>query len=111
MSDLVILATIKDAKGQELDTVEIPIEGLIPSKSRTMVGTLKPEDAPEEEPGRKLTTFSFNKLAEDDPELQLQWTSGVEVEMDTEEFTNAEIDILELRAVPDDEAASVVSSG
>ncbi len=118
MTDLVLLATIKDSKGQELEKVEIPIDGMLPSKSRTMVGTLAPEDADDRkrgddepfDPGEMMTNYSFSKLAEEDPEMQFRWTSGVQAQMQTEEFTNAEIDILELRAAPDEEAAAVVSS-
>ena len=40
MTDLVIEATIKDGKGQELDRVEIAVEGLIPADGHTAVGTL-----------------------------------------------------------------------
>src|SRR5690606_29531344 len=43
MTDLVIQITIKDAKGHELEKVEVPIEGIIPPKGNTMVGTLKPD--------------------------------------------------------------------
>ncbi len=60
------------------------------------------------EPDRLLTTTTFDEMSKEDPELQLRWTSGVEVEMQTESFTNAEIDILELRALPDADAAQVV---
>ncbi|HHO54302.1 MAG TPA: hypothetical protein ENK18_26385 [Deltaproteobacteria bacterium] len=116
MTGLVIQATIKDAKGHELETVEIPIDGLLPAEGRTMVGTLKAEERrrpdPDAEPEEDLamTTFSFKEMAKDDPDLQLRWVSGVEVEMQTEDddFTNAEIDIIELRAVPDEEASQVV---
>jgi len=110
MSDLVILATIKDAKGHELETVEIPIDGILPSEGRTMVGTLAASDEVKgEEPvDRLLTNYTFEELSRDEPDLQLRWSSGVEVEMNTDSFTNAEIDVLELRALPDDEAAEEV---
>jgi hypothetical protein len=113
MTDLVLLATIKDAKGHELEKVEIPVEGVIGPKESTMVGTLgppeekgKPADPPE--PSRVLTSSTFDQMATADPDLQLRWTSGVEVQMQTQEFTNAEIDILELRAVPDTDAEALV---
>ena len=106
MADLVIEATIKDAKGHEIDIVEIEVEGIIPAEGHTMVGTLEGEEG--EEP-RVLTTETFQELSDDDPDIQLRWTDGVEVEMDRGgDFTNAEIDIIELRAMPDDEAAQVV---
>jgi len=116
MTDLVLLATIKDAQGHELEKVELPVEGTIGAKASTMVGTLAPpeedtkgkgDDEPPPEP-RVLTSSTFEEMAAIDPELQLRWTSGIEVAMATQEFTNAEIDILELRAVPDTEAEALV---
>jgi hypothetical protein len=118
MADLTLLATIKDAQGHELERVEIPVEGVVPPDGTTFVGTLSAEEVdkkgkrpraePPTEPDRVMTTFSFEKMAVDDPDLQLRWTSGVEVEMKTTTFANAEIHILELRAVPDDAAVTVV---
>ena len=120
MTDLKILATIKDAQGHELEKVEIAVEGEIPAEGETMVGTLsgeeldpkgrkkKPKDDEVVTPDRILTTESFEEMAEKDQELQLRWTSGVSVEMKAEEFTNAVIDIVELRAIPDAKAAKSV---
>ncbi|MFT5453950.1 MAG: hypothetical protein ACI9K2_000426 [Myxococcota bacterium] len=113
MTDLIILATVKDARGHELERVEIPVEGVIPPGGRTMVGTLRPKEVDEDgrkideedlPPARTLTEHTFALLAEDDPELQLNYSAGVEVILDTQDFTNASIDPLELRAVPTDEA-------
>lgn len=107
MTDLVIEATIKDAKGHELDTVEIPVEGMIPAEEHTSVGTLASEI--EGEPGRFLTGATFQQMAEEDPDLQLLWSEGVEVPLGSdEEGVGAEINVVELRAVPDEEAAQVV---
>ena len=104
MTDLVLLATIKDSKGNELERVEIPVEGIIPSEGETMVCTMKPpEGAPEGEEEvepRSMTDHSFQLLAHDDPDLWLLYADGVEVEMTTLDFTEATIDLLELRAVP-----------
>ncbi len=116
MTDLRIVATIKDAQGHELEKVEIPVEGVIPGDGETMVGTLAAEEAkgkkrkasPDDPPPRVLTTATFEKMAATDPDLQLRWSSGVQVEMKTDEFTSAEIDVVELRAAPDDEAKKSV---
>jgi hypothetical protein len=116
MTDLVLLATIKDAKGHELEKVELPVEGTIGPKESTMVGTLAPPEDGENQVGddehapepQVLTSSTFEEMASSDPELQMRWTSGIEVTMATQEFTNAEIDILELRAVPDTEAEALV---
>ncbi len=117
MTDLVIQATIKDEKGHELEKVEIAVEGVIPAKGSTMVGTLANE---EEEPPRNrdedediepptlLTEYTFGKRAEQDPELQLRYSAGVEVKMTSEAFISANIDLIELRAIPDDDASKVV---
>lgn len=105
MTDLVIAATIKDAKGQTIDTVEIPVDGVVPADDETMIGTLR---EPELDPVT-MTTYSFEKLDDDEGSLLEHWTSGAEVEMDSVEgFTNAEIEIIELRAIPDADASPIV---
>lgn len=114
MTDLVIQATIKDAKGHELEKVEIPVEGIIPARGSTMVGTLKPDPKAEAQDGdppksRLLTQYSFDKMARHDPDLQLRYSAGLEVQMSTSDFTMAVPEILELRAVPDEAAADAVS--
>ena len=100
MADLVLMATIKDKNGKALETVEIPIEGSIPRHEAVMVGTLSSED--QDGPKRLMTTEMFNEMAEADEEVNLRWSDGVEVEMQTSGFTEANIDILEVRAVPND---------
>jgi hypothetical protein len=101
MTDLVLLATIKDTRGNELERVEIAVEGVIPPGGNTMVGTLAPEaDAPEGTPRRLLTMYSFEQMAASDPDLQLRYSDGIEVEMTSSEFTAANIDILQIRAIP-----------
>lgn len=102
MADLVLVATIKDKTGKELEAVEIPIEGTIPRHEAVMVGTLSGEDPMDLEQKRLLTTTLFAELAEEDEELNLRWAEGVEVEMNTTGFTEANIDILEIRAVPNE---------
>ena len=102
MTDLRILATIKDAKGGVVDTVEIAVGGVIPVEGTTMVGTLQPE----EEGGERLllTEYTFNKMSINAPELQERWSPGLEVPMKVAGFDNANVDIIELRAIPDEEA-------
>lgn len=102
MTDLVLVARIKDAKGMELEEVEIPVEGVVPAEGNTMVGTIVD---PESDERRLVTQTTFQGMAAEDPELRLEWADGVEVEMSTEDFTAASIDILQLRAVPGDGAA------
>ncbi len=109
MTDIVLRATIKDAKGNELQTLEFPVEGEIPSEKGTMVGTLKPEEDDEEGESRLLTAYTFGQMSERDPDLMLRYVDGVEVELEEADFTSAAIDIVELRAVPDEKAAKDVT--
>lgn len=101
MTDVVLLAVIKDSKGNELERVEIPVEGVIPPGDSTTVGTFRAEkDAAPDEAPRTLTQYTFDEMAEIDPDLALQFTDGIEVLMKTEDFTEAKIDLLEVRAIP-----------
>lgn len=104
MTDIVLQATIKDAKGSELSKIEFKVEGEIPPQTTTLVGTLKPEEGDKEGQRRLLTNYTFSLMSEADPELQLRYVDGVEVEFGKEEFTNANIDIIEIRSVPDEKA-------
>jgi hypothetical protein len=109
MTDLVILTTIKNAKGSVIEEIEIPIEGEIPTNGTTMVGTLGPgKDAEEGTPNRFLTEVTFKELSANDPDLQERWSPGLEVTMTVQDFDNANVDIVELRAVPDADAAEDV---
>lgn len=97
MTDLVMVATIKDSRGHELERVEFHVEGVVPAKGQTMVGTLV---SPDSEERRLVTQTTFDQLAAKDPELRLEYNDGVEVRMTTSDFTEASIDIIELRALP-----------
>ncbi|MCA9297989.1 MAG: SH3 domain-containing protein [Alphaproteobacteria bacterium] len=109
MTDLVIVTTIKNAKGGVIEEIEIPIEGEIPTSESTMVGTLAPpKDAPEGTPKRFITEATFKGLAANDPDMQERWSPGLEVTMTSQDFDNANVDIVELRAVPDAKAAGDV---
>lgn len=98
MTDLVLRATMKDSRGNELERVELEIEGEIPAKSSTPVGTL--DDA--ERPGqvRRLTRHSFDQLAATDPDIALRYREGIEVELEHRDFVEATVEIVELRALP-----------
>lgn len=101
MTDLVVLATIKDASKAVLGDLEIPITGLIPKTGQTMVGMIQPE----EEGGEPvfITEYSFKKQAVNDPALQERWEPGITIKMEGEAFDNASVDILQLRAIPEGE--------
>ena len=114
MTDLILLATIRDSRGQVLETKEISIEGTIPAKGRTMIGTLVDVDegkkgrANDEEapPARLLTEHTFNEMVKEDPELQetQEYRPGAEVWLEHPDYNRASIEPLELRAVPTEEA-------
>ncbi len=97
MTDVKLVATIKDKKGHEVETVEFPVEGIIPGKGATMVGTLTD---PETQVTRLVTQTTFRKMASDQPDLKMEYTNGAEVRMNTADFTDAELHIVEVRALP-----------
>jgi len=101
MTAIKLLATIKDKNDRVIETKEIAIEGPIPAHDGVMVGTLSP---PEEEPDGKpqlMTTSLFESMAKLDPSLMSRWSDGVEVAMESEGFVEANIDLLQVRAISD----------
>ena len=100
MTDLTLLATIKDKDKKVLETKEIKIEGTIPAFDAAMVGTLSPDKKDKEGVKRFLTSNYFSELAAADESLNLRWAEGVEVKMESEGFIEANIDLLEVRAIP-----------
>lgn len=107
VTDLVMVATIKDAKGHELEKVEFAVDGVVPATQSTTVGMLAAEPVPGEKepaPPRLLTNATFEAMAALDEALALRYTEGVEVRMTSEDFTEATIDIVELRAIANEGA-------
>lgn len=100
MTDVVLLATIKEKGGKVLETKEIAIEGPIPAYEGTMVGTLLPDPKNKEDVPRLMTETMFDELAKTDPDLALRWSAGIEVRMASQGFSEANIDLLQVRAVP-----------
>lgn len=103
MTDVVMLTKIKDAKGHELEQKEVRVEGIVPANSSTMVGTLVD---PKTKETRIITQASFGQMAATTPDLALEYTDGVEVHMETADFTEASMKVLELRAIPKEGAAA-----
>ncbi|MEC7948886.1 MAG: hypothetical protein VX265_15060 [Myxococcota bacterium] len=99
MTDVILLATIKDKRDRVLETKEVRIEGTIKRFNGSMVGTLQPERGDKDGVPRLMTTSSFNELAKDDPDMQMRWSSGIEVQMESDGFVEANIDLLQVRAV------------
>lgn len=117
MTDLHLEVVIKDSKGTEVDTIEFEIEGVIPPNSSTMVGTLAPlEEAVkeakrnDEEPpeARLMATETFQERVDEIPDedqegrdqLYNRWLDGIEIPVE-DNFSEASIRVIELRAVPD----------
>ncbi len=100
MTDLVLKATIKDKDDHVLETREFSIEGSVPPYANAWVGTLNPPEDQPDAPARAMTDTLFKQLAEKDPDLQLRWADGIEVQMQSEGFVEANIDIVQVRAVP-----------
>jgi hypothetical protein len=99
MTDIKLLATIKDKNDRVIETQEIAISGPIPAYDGVMVGTLKPaKDDPEGE-ARLMTTSMLEQLAQSDESLMSRWSDGVELQMTSEGFVEANIDLLQVRAI------------
>ena len=100
MENIVLLATIKDKNGKELEKAEIRIEGKLKRFEAAMVGMLRPADDDEDGEARLLTETTFQEMLKDDPDLQLRWVDSIEVVMKSEDFDQASVDLLEVRAIP-----------
>lgn len=100
MTDVILLATIKDKNGKVLETAEVPLQGIVPAYSETMLGTLAPPDGDKESLPQLLTETTFQKMAEQDEDLHLRWSPGIEVQLQSQGFVEANIDMLQVRAVP-----------
>lgn len=113
MENIRLEASIKDSKGAQVKLVEFPIEGGVKADDSTMIGTL---NAPEEElkaaeragedppEPRLMTTKSFGDMVADLPEeeqevMYTRWLDGIVIEVE-EDFVEATVRIVELRAVP-----------
>ena len=101
MENIVLMATIKDTNGKVLETTEIAIEGKLKRFEAAMVGTLNPDRKadPEGEP-RRLTETTFQEMLKEDPSLQERWIDSIEVQLSSDTFEQASVDLLEVRAIP-----------
>lgn len=108
MTDLVLEAIIKDSRGTVVGTKEFEIAGILEPKGTSFVGTLNPDEkdvkaairAGEEPPQPKLMTeTTFENVVKENEDLYLRWVTSVNVQLE-DDFTEAEVRIVELRAVP-----------
>lgn len=102
MTDVKLVATIKDKNGGVLQSVEIPVVGVIPPQEGVMIGTLKPAKNDREGKPQVLTTTAYQEQLKTDPKLSERWGDGVEVEL-TADDPEASIDIVEVRAMQPDQ--------
>lgn len=101
MTDVKLVATIKDKNGGVLQSVEIPVEGMIPPQEGVMIGTLKPARNDREGKPRIMSSNDYQEMLKTDSKLSERWSDGVEVEL-TADDPEASIDIVEVRAVRPD---------
>lgn len=102
MTDVKLVATIKDDKDQVIEQHEFPVEGMMPGGRSQMVGTLK--GATPAEPARILFTSTYETILAADPTAEKRWTDGVEVPLGKVQPGNeASITLVEVRAVPPDQ--------
>ncbi len=101
MTAIKLLATIKDKNDRVIETKEIAIEGPIPAHDGVMVGTLKPAADDVDGVAKLMTTGLFESMVKKDPSLMSRWSDGVEIAMESEGFVEANIDLLQVRAISD----------
>jgi hypothetical protein len=65
-----------------------------------MVGTLKPDPKDPKSTAQLMTTSKLEVLLKEDETLMSRWSDGVELAMESEGFVEANIDLLQVRAIP-----------
>lgn len=100
MTDVKLLITVRDNRGNVLETKEIGIEGVVAPRQDAMVGTLSPDPKDKEDVARLFTDATFIEMQKEDPDLALRWSAGIEVGMSSKDFEKANVDLLEVRAIP-----------
>ena len=99
MESVKLLITVKGKDDIVLEKEEIPIEGQVPAAQSVMVGTLAPDPHNKTDLPRLMTDSGFAELAKTDPDLQLRYSEGIEVKMQSKEFEKATVDLLEVHTV------------
>ena len=104
MTDIKVVATLKDAAGQVMTQKEITVEGTIAPNHSDMLGTLSPAKGDKTTPPRVLFTSDFEKMVAEDPSVGDRWMDGVEVQVGDDTTSEASVTIVEVRAVPPEDA-------
>lgn len=102
MTDITIVATLKDAAGNVITEKEIKVEGEVPPNRADMIGTLMPAKGDKTTPPRIMFTNTFEKIVAEDPKAAERWLDVVEIAVGTEQTSEASVVIAEVRAVPPD---------
>ena len=100
MTDIRLLATIRDKNDRVIETQEIAIQGTIPDHDGVHVGTLKADPKDPDSTAQLMTTSMLESLLKEDESLMSRWSDGVELAMESEGFVEANIDLLQVRAIP-----------
>jgi hypothetical protein len=99
MTDIVLKVTIKDKSDKVLEEREFAIEGGVPPFLGVGVGTLNPDPKDKTGVPRILTQSAFEELSKTDPTMFERWVGGVELEMQTDGFVEANVDIVQVSCV------------
>lgn len=110
MTDLKMVAAIKDKNDKVLEQKEIAVEGPIPAGGGTMVGMIKADPRDKTSVDRIMTSAYYEKLLGSDPTLAERWVDGVEVTLGSKDTVGAMIEIVEVRAIPPDQAPATQAS-
>jgi hypothetical protein len=100
MTDIKIVAAIKDHRGAVLEQQEIPVVGAMPPNQGVMVGTLLPDRKDKTGTPQVILSSEYEKLLQTDPTLAERWADGVEVRLASTGFQEANVTLVEVRAVP-----------
>ena len=99
MNAIVLKVTIKDKADKVLEEREFSVEGSVPPFLGVGVGTLNPDPKDKEGVPRILTQSAFEEMSKTDPTVFERWVGGVELEMQTEGFHEANVDIVQVSCV------------
>ncbi len=100
MTDIRVVATLKDAAGNVILEKEMPVEGVLGANRSDMIGTLNPAKGDTVTPARIMFTSEFEKIVLEDPKAADRWLDVVEVDVGKVDGLEATLVIAEVRAIP-----------
>lgn len=99
MTGLKLQATIKDKHSSATQELEIAVEGPIPAKDGTMIGTILPAKGDKEGKPRIVTVKQYEEELKSDAKLSERWKEGVEIPLTVQDPDPAPLNIVEIQAV------------